>query len=69
MTVDTTTPMLAVRVGQTVQIHGRGRLLASAVRDGRGWLLNAYDGQHQVANLEEALAIVGLLPDHHRSSR
>lgn len=62
-------PTIAVGTGQTVQIHGRGRLLAAAIRDGRGWTVNTGSERHQVATLDEALTALGLLPDHHRTGR
>ncbi|MEV0843593.1 hypothetical protein AB0I55_29120 [Actinocatenispora sera] len=64
--IDTRTPTIAVGTGQTVQVYAQGRIVASAVRHGRGWTLMLDGQQHQAATLDGVLTLVGLLPDHHR---
>lgn len=59
-------PTLAVGVGQTVQVHARGRILAAAVRHGRGWSVMIDGRQHETATLEGVLVLLNLLPTHRR---
>jgi|GEM_PF-6614296 len=60
------TVTLSGGIGQCVRIHARGRILAVAVRSGAGWLVNTGPSQYEVGSLEEALLVLGVLPDHHR---
>jgi hypothetical protein len=64
--IDTGTPTIAVGAGQAVQVYARGRIVASAVRHGRGWTLMLGSQQHEAATLDGVLVLLGLLPDHHR---
>lgn len=59
----------AGHAAQTVQIHAGGRLRASAVRTGTGWMSVVDGTTHQVRTLDELLAVLGVLPDHHRRPR
>jgi hypothetical protein len=60
---------IAAGVGQTVQIHARGRILGAAVRTGTGWVINTGSRQLDVPTLDAALSALGVLPDHHRARR
>ncbi|GIL27433.1 hypothetical protein [Actinocatenispora comari] len=58
-------PTLGVGVGQTIRVHAFGRIRASAIRSGRGWIVNAGGDQYEARTLDEVIASLGLLPDHH----
>lgn len=60
---------IAAGIGQTVQIHARGRILGAAVRTGTGWMVNAGGEQFLAPTLDAALTALGVLPDHHRARR
>ena len=34
-----------------------------------GWLVTTYPDQYEVRSLDEALAVLAVLPDHHRTRR
>jgi hypothetical protein len=59
-------PTLAVASGQTVQVHAHGRILASAIRNGRGWSVLVDGEQYEASNLDRVLELLSLLPHHRR---
>jgi hypothetical protein len=61
---------LVAQVGQSIRIYSGDRLLATAVRTGRGWGFIGLDGHHyESVALDGVLAMLGALPDHHRGNR
>lgn len=59
-------PTLAVAAGQTVQVHAHGRILASAIRNGRGWSVLVDGKQYQASTLDKVLELLRVLPHHRR---
>ncbi|HEY3501269.1 MAG TPA: hypothetical protein VGN37_00625 [Actinocatenispora sp.] len=60
------TTTLTVGDGAYVQIHHRGRIVASCVRHGRGWSAYVDGRQIEAVTLDALLVVLGVLPNHHR---
>ena len=53
---------VAVQAGGAVNVHAHGRILASAIRHGRGWAV-LFDGQrHDRTTFDGVLSLLGVLP-------
>lgn len=60
---------VVVGTGQSVQVHARGRIVATAVRTGRGWSFLVGRHRYEAVSLDGVLVLLGRLPDHHARER
>lgn len=63
--IDSDLPTIAVGVGNGVQVFARGRIIAAAVRNGRGWHVHVDGRTVEARTLDHLLIELGLLADHH----
>lgn len=57
---------LHVERGQAVRIYSGEKLVATATRYGSGWSVSCVGQLLRATNLDNALLLLNLLPDHHR---
>lgn len=60
---------MVVGTGQSVQVQAHGRIVATAVRTGRGWGFLVGRHRYEAVSLDGVLVLLGLLPDHHARER
>ena len=63
--IDADVPTIAVGVGNSVQLYARGRIIAAALRNGRGWHAHVDGRTVEAHSLDQLLVKLGLLADHH----
>lgn len=67
--IDADVPTIALGIGNSVQLFARGRIVAAAVRSGKGWHAHVDGRTVEARTLDHLLTELGLLADHHAGAR